>query len=76
MTPEQKAKLEQQLAEAEAAYHNLLLGVQVRVVVDSNGERIETTPANAGRLQAYIQDLKRQLGLIDAATTAPFRVYF
>lgn len=74
MTPEEKAVLEQRLAAAETAYHNLLIGQQGKVFVDANGERIETTPANAGRLQAYIQELKRQLGLVES--TGPMRVWF
>lgn len=76
MTPEQTAVLQQRLAAAEQAYHDLMTGVQGRVFVDANGERLETTPANAGRLQAYIQDLRRQLGLLDAAASGPFRVFF
>lgn len=76
MTPDQKYELEQRLAAAEAAYHDLMIGRQGRVFVDSNGERVETTPANAGRLMAYIQDLKRQLGLIPLTTIGPMGVYF
>ncbi|MGH9928614.1 MAG: gpW family head-tail joining protein [Pyrinomonadaceae bacterium] len=74
MTPEQKAILEQRLAAAETAYHNLTIGVQGKVFVDANGERIETTPANAGRLAAYINDLKRQLGLV--VSSGPMQVWF
>jgi hypothetical protein len=51
----------ERLAEAEAAYHDLVRGRQARVFVDQNGERIEYTPANAARLAMYIADLKRQL---------------
>lgn len=55
--------LQERLAEAEAAYHDLLLGRSVRVFVDQNGERIEYSGANKGALYSYIQTLKHQLGL-------------
>ncbi len=58
------------LADAEAKYHLLLTGQMARVVVDQNGERVEFTSANAARLQAYINDLKRQLG-----QSAPSPIY-
>ncbi len=54
--------LRTRLAEAESAYHSLTIGGQARVIVDQNGERVEFTPSNAGRLMAYIQELRRQLG--------------
>lgn len=54
--------LTKRLAEAESALHDLNVGVSARVYVDQSGERVEYTPANAGRLAAYIADLKRQLG--------------
>ena len=46
------------LAEAEEAYHRLQTGVSARVVVDSNGERIEFTAANRRYLISYIQQLR------------------
>lgn len=64
----------QQLAEAEAAYHSLLMGTAVRVFVDQNGEKIEYAAANRGALAVYIQDLKRQLGLLSG--TGPMQVWF
>lgn len=51
----------EKLVEAEKAYHELMTGRAAKVYVDQNGERVEYQPANAGRLQAYIEDLKRQL---------------
>ncbi len=48
----------EKLVEAEAAYHSLMLGGSVRVVVDQNSERVEYTAANAGRLLAYIEYLR------------------
>jgi hypothetical protein len=46
------------LAQAKAAYHDLMIGQSARVVVDQNGERVEYTAANAARLAAYIQYLE------------------
>lgn len=62
LTPEERAVLEQRLAEAEAALHSLNLGTQARVIVDQNGERVEFSGANAARLRAYIEELKIALG--------------
>lgn len=45
------------LADAENKYHQVLTGQAVRVFVDQNGERVEYTVANAGRLLAYIKSL-------------------
>lgn len=51
------------LVEAEAAYHSLMIGGAVRVVVDRNGERVEFTSANSKLLYGYIQELKRLIDL-------------
>lgn len=68
------ATLADQLAEAQAAYHNLVTGRAVSVFVDQNGERIEYVAASAGRLAQYIELLKKQ---IDRKTrTGPMRVWF
>lgn len=50
--------IEKQLAEARAAYHQLITGTAVRVFVDQNGERIEYVAANRNSLLAYISDLE------------------
>lgn len=67
------------LISAEAAYHELLLGKSIRVLVDQNGERVEFTSANAGRLSAYIADLKRQLAICEgkrnSGANGPMRVF-
>lgn len=63
------ATLAEKLVQAETAYHDLMIGGAVRVVVDSSGERVEYTSANAGRLYAYIEELRRQI----AAGTTPRR---
>lgn len=45
------------LIEARAAYHELMTGKSARVVVDSNGERVEFVAANSQKLYLYIQQL-------------------
>lgn len=52
--------IETQIAEAEAALHDLATGRAVRVVVDQNGERVEYAPSTMTRLRAYLADLKAQ----------------
>lgn len=39
------------------------MGIRAKVFVDQNGERIEYEGSTRGQLLAYINDLKRQLGL-------------
>lgn len=68
------AVTQQMLDEARQAYHDLLTGRAVRVVVDQNGERIEYTAANRSALSAYISDLERQLGV--TIPSGPMRVWF
>lgn len=65
---------QQKLDEAEAALHDLMLGESARVVVDQNGERIEYTAANAGKLRAYIAELKALLN--PRTPTGPMRVFY
>ncbi|ATN93252.1 hypothetical protein [Marinobacter phage PS6] len=67
------ATVADRLAEAEAEYHALITGTKPRVVVDQNGERVEFTTANAGRLRQYIESLKGQLS---NKTSGPMRVFF
>lgn len=54
-------ELKQQLKEAKAAYHQLMMGGSVRVVVDQNGERVEYTAANKQSLFNYIKILEAQI---------------
>lgn len=63
----------EKLAEAEAAYHKLMTGKSARVYVDSNGERVEYTVADANKLRAYIEALKRA---VSGARLAPARPWF
>lgn len=62
LTAEETATLTTRLAEAEAALHKLLIGGHARVVVESNGERVEFSAGSADRLRAYIEELKIALG--------------
>ncbi|ERP95648.1 head-tail joining protein [Labrenzia sp. C1B10] len=54
--------LRARLAEAEKAYHELMVSGGVRTLVDQSGERIEFSPTNLSRLRAYIAELKLALG--------------
>jgi hypothetical protein len=67
------ATLQRWLAEAEQAYHSLNMGQQAKVFVDQNGERIEYNAATRGQLLAYIQELRRQLGIGTAGS--PLQVW-
>ena len=67
------ATVADRLAEAEVEYHALITGNKPRVVVDQNGERVEFTVANAGRLKQYIESLKLTLGGVNKG---PMRVFF
>lgn len=53
--------LQQRISEAETAYHKLMTGVQPRVFVDQNGERVEFVAAKAPDLYRYIGELKKSL---------------
>lgn len=65
----------QRLRDAETAYHRLQTGAAARVIVDQNGERVEFVATTSGRLAAYVQDLKRQLGIIPSGTSGPMQVW-
>ncbi len=62
------------LAEAEVAYHKLNMGMQAKVFVDQNGERIEYNAATRGQLAAYIENLKLQINGTGTAGS-PLRVW-
>lgn len=64
--------LETDLAEAQVAYHKLMTGKMARVIVDSNGERVEFTAANADKLAKYIADLKQQIGTSSYRPLTPY----
>ena len=62
------------LQQAKAAYHDLLTGQAVVVLVDQNGERVEYRPANVNQLRSYIRDLEGRLGT--ATPIGPMRLVF
>lgn len=66
--------LQEQLAEAEAALHELTIGRSARVIVDQNGERVEFTATTRASLRQYIEQLKLQIS--GACATGPLRVRF
>lgn len=68
------ATLSQQLADAQAALHNLQIGRLPRVVVDANGERVEYTATNIAKLQAYIASLQAQISA--TPQQGPMRSFF
>lgn len=61
MTLEQ---LQARLAEAQAAYHTVMLGGGVVVVVDQNGERVEYSRASGPALLKYIAMLQAQINAL------------
>lgn len=67
------ATLAERLAEAEAAHHALLTGRGVVEVTDSDGSRLRYAATDAGRLAAYVADLRRQIGGARLVTTIHFR---
>lgn len=72
--------IQAKLAEAEKAYHELMLGQSVRVFVDQNGERVEYTAANKLALQSYINQLRSQMtdgsSCVALASCGPLRFTF
>ena len=75
LTPERRIILQARLDAAEAAYDRLMTGKAPRVLVDQNGERLEFTPANAGRLAAYILELQTLLGIARTKIIGPMRTF-
>ncbi len=53
--------LQDRIADAKAALHDLMTGRRVRVVVDQNGERVEYSAATRADLSAYIAMLEAEL---------------
>lgn len=62
------------LDQARAAYHALMTGKSVSVVVDQNGERVEFRATNKASLNQYIKDLEKQLG--GTSSNRPLRPFF
>ncbi len=68
--------LKVQLAEAEAAYHRLMLGQGVAEFRDQNGETVKYTTASVSRLRSYILELRSQLGISPGRNMGPGRPFF
>jgi hypothetical protein len=62
------------LKKAEEAYDDMMINGSVRTLVDQNGERVEYSPSNIGRLRGYIMELKIALGRNPGGST-PLQVY-
>ena len=71
-------QLQAWLAEAQTAYHSVVIGGGVTVVVDQNGERVEYSRANATGLARYIATLQAQINSLlgVAVTGGPLRPFF
>lgn len=72
------AQLQLWLAEAQSAYHTVMMGGQATVVVDQNGERVEFSRTNPQALLKYIAYLQAQINLLlgVAVTGGPLRPLF
>lgn len=71
--------IKQKLEEAEEAYHDLMTGRSVRVLVDQNGERIEYQSSNRNQLALYIQQLREDLAKCTggrSSSSGPLRFLF
>jgi len=55
------ATLQERLDEAEAAYHDLVIGKAVAECRDANGETLRYNQTTRAALASYIADLKRQI---------------
>lgn len=63
-----------QLAEAEAAYHKLMLG-QSAVSVSESGRAVSYTAATAGSLAAYIDRLKAEIARLGGSSSRRGPIY-
>lgn len=64
---------QQMLHDAQTALHDLVTGGAVASFKDQNGETVTYSKTNRGDLVAYIEYLKRELGL--AGPAAPMMVW-
>lgn len=71
LTPEERAALKARIAKLEAQYDDIMSGKAVKRFVDQNGESVEYTAANAGKLLAYINELKSDLNCAFARRYRP-----
>lgn len=77
LTTEERAAYEAQLAEAQAAYHSVMIGGHVREFYDQNGERIVYSSTSRTALLSYINWLRGQLGMcaLEGFVSRPAGVY-
>lgn len=73
MSETQSQSIEQQLSEAQTAYHELLTGQSV-VKLKRGDREMQYTPANQHQLKNYIDQLKAQQ--IGHASRRPLRFSF
>lgn len=71
LTAEEIAALKARIAVLEARYDALMSGGAVVEFQDQNGEKVRYSSANAGKLLAYINELKAQLDCSFARTYRP-----
>ncbi len=76
LTPVERTLYEARLTRAETAYDALVTGTQVRRTIDQNGESVEYTAANIGRLASYIRALREALNPMLAMRNAPRPIGF
>lgn len=61
LTPDEIAALKARITTLETQLDQIMMGMQVRVTVDQNGERLEFSGVNINTLKAYIESLKARL---------------
>lgn len=73
----ERAALLAYLADAEKAYHALMIGGGVAAFTDQNGEKVEYRASNRLTLIGYINQLRGRLGLepMCGLVAAPLGVY-
>lgn len=70
LSAEERAALKVRITKLEAAYDDIMTGKAVKRFVDQNGESVEYTAANAGKLLAFINELK---ALLDCSFARRYR---
>lgn len=73
LTEQQRADYTVKLNDALTAYHQLMTGQQVRVILDQNGERVEFTASSRSNLYSYIISLQSILGVPRMTVASPAR---
>lgn len=68
LTTEERAIYTERLTAAEAAWHLMITGGQVKTYVDQSGERVEYQLMSRDALRAYILELKTLLGKPNGVT--------